>query len=180
MTAEPLGSVAPPAGTARLTFRPLTPADAPAVQRVYERTPAFFRLLGHPEVPPEAAERDLASRPPAPWSGTLSYFGLALAGSSELIGVLYLALPYPRPDVLWIALLLFDEAHQGQGYGREVVEALEAWAAGQPGITAIGLGVDEANEPALAFWRRLGYRPRDWWRDHPQPGTVGMVKRLRR
>jgi RimJ/RimL family protein N-acetyltransferase len=171
----------PPSGTARLTFRPLAEDDAPRVQRVYERTPGFFRRLGLETVPPDAAERDLLSEPPEPWDDLLYYLGIALRGSDELIGVVYLARAYPRPDVLWVSFLLIAEDQQRRGYGREVVAALETWVETMPEISAIGLAVDPNNEPCLAFWRALGYRPRDWSRSRPSDdATVGLVKRLKR
>lgn len=54
--------------------------------------------------------------------------------------------------------LVVDEACRGLGLGRALLAALAAWARGR-GAARIQLLVDEENQAALGFYRRLGWRP---------------------
>jgi len=53
-------------------------------------------------------------------------------------------------------LLLFREACQGLGYGKETSAAVEAALRGA-GYRAARLSVVDENTGALAFWERVGY-----------------------
>jgi len=72
------------------------------------------------------------------------------------VGLLDLLLDYPEPEVVQIVLLLFREACQGLGYGRETTAALEAALAAR-GYRALRLSVVDENAEARAFWERLGF-----------------------
>jgi ribosomal protein S18 acetylase RimI-like enzyme len=72
------------------------------------------------------------------------------------VGVLDLYLHHPEPGVIHVGLLVFREACQGLGYGRETVVALEH-AAVQGGYTALRASVGDESPAAAAFWERLGF-----------------------
>lgn len=72
------------------------------------------------------------------------------------VGVLDLLLDYPEPEVVQIVLLLFREACQGLGYGKETTAAVEAALAAR-GYRALRLSVVDENTDARAFWERLGF-----------------------
>lgn len=55
-----------------------------------------------------------------------------------------------------IGSVMVDEALRGRGLGRRLVAALMGWAAGQGAETAF-LQVDQANQPAIALYRSMGY-----------------------
>ncbi|MDD2767357.1 MAG: GNAT family N-acetyltransferase [Methylococcus sp.] len=58
---------------------------------------------------------------------------------------------------------------QGLGIGRKLLDEIEGWAAGT-GLTRLQLLADCANEPALAFYDRLGWQ---------RTALVGLRKMLR-
>jgi ribosomal protein S18 acetylase RimI-like enzyme len=72
------------------------------------------------------------------------------------VGVLDLHLDYPEPGTAQIGLLLFREACQGLGYGKETTGAVEAALAGA-GYHALRLSVVDENTEAKQFWERLGF-----------------------
>jgi ribosomal protein S18 acetylase RimI-like enzyme len=74
------------------------------------------------------------------------------------VGVLDLYLHHPEPGTAHIALLLFREACQGLGYGKETTGALES-ALSRAGYTTLRLSVGDENPGARAFWERLGFAP---------------------
>ena len=67
----------------------------------------------------------------------------------------------------YIGELMVDEGHSGRGIGRMLVTAAEAEAVEQ-GYQRISLTTGAANDRALAFYDRLGYRADD----------VNLVKQL--
>lgn len=80
---------------------------------------------------------------------------------------------HPRDEVPWIGLLELHANDQGRGYGREAAHAIAAWYREQ-GATRLRIGVDDGNEGAAAFWRRLGYHPVDR-RERDSPlGRLGV------
>ncbi|MGG1312661.1 MULTISPECIES: GNAT family N-acetyltransferase [Cohnella] len=62
-----------------------------------------------------------------------------------------------RQDRLFIDLLAVDAAFQGRRWGTELMMQAEAHGLGE-GCTVAHLFVDEKNERALRFYRRLGYK----------------------
>jgi len=72
------------------------------------------------------------------------------------VGVLDLHLDYPEPRTAQIGLLLFREACQGLGYGKETTAAVEATLA-RAGYRALRLSVVDENVEAKLFWERLGF-----------------------
>jgi ribosomal protein S18 acetylase RimI-like enzyme len=57
----------------------------------------------------------------------------------------------------WVEDLVVAEAWRGRGLGRRLLEAAEAWARVN-GATRLQLVADRDNLPALACYRRLGWR----------------------
>jgi RimJ/RimL family protein N-acetyltransferase len=58
----------------------------------------------------------------------------------------------------WVALGLFAPEHRGRGLGTEAVRLLLAYAFGALGLATIRLRVLVFNAPALACYRRCGFR----------------------
>lgn len=80
---------------------------------------------------------------------------------------------HPRDDVPWIGLLELHAGDQGRGYGREAADAIAACYRSQ-GATRLRVGVDDGNDGAAAFWRRLGYQQVDR-RERDSPlGRLGV------
>jgi RimJ/RimL family protein N-acetyltransferase len=83
-------------------------------------------------------------------------YALVPRAGGPAVGVLDLHLDYPEPGTVQIGLLLFREASQGLGYGRETYAALER-ALSTAGYRAVRLSVVDENPDAKAFWERLGF-----------------------
>jgi GNAT superfamily N-acetyltransferase len=57
----------------------------------------------------------------------------------------------------WVEDVVIDSRHRGKGLGKQLLNALEAWAKEQ-GATRLQLLADMQNEPALAFYRHNGWQ----------------------
>lgn len=65
---------------------------------------------------------------------------------------------YAISEEVYIDELFVRPEQRRQGFGKRLVEAVEAWAA-NVGAERLRLGVLAANEGGNAFWERLGARP---------------------
>ncbi len=83
-------------------------------------------------------------------------YALVPAVGGAAVGVLDLYLHHPEPGVAHIALLLFREACQGLGYGKETTAALEQVLT-RAGYRTLRLSVGDENPEARAFWERIGF-----------------------
>jgi GNAT superfamily N-acetyltransferase len=54
--------------------------------------------------------------------------------------------------------MVVEDSARGQGVGRSLLHAMEAWAR-ERGATRLQLLADRENAPALAFYERMGWRP---------------------
>lgn len=81
---------------------------------------------------------------------------------------------HPRDHVPWIGLLEVHSQEQRQGYGREAVSALTAWARAG-GAPALRLGVDEGNDAGLAFWQSMGFSVVDQRERVGPSGRIGVT-----
>jgi ribosomal protein S18 acetylase RimI-like enzyme len=123
------------------------------IQACFEGAPDYFaRTEGGPPGP-DAAERLLRD---ADGDDLRRVYALAPASGGLAVGVLDLYLHHPEPGVAHIALLLFREACQGLGYGKETTAALEQ-ALARAGYATLRLSVGDENPEAKAFWERIGF-----------------------
>jgi RimJ/RimL family protein N-acetyltransferase len=83
-------------------------------------------------------------------------FCLVPHSGGPAVGLLDLHLDHPEPGTAHIGLLLFREAAQGLGYGKETVGALEHDLA-RAGYGTLRCSVGDENPGAKAFWERLGF-----------------------
>lgn len=132
----------------------LSDRDAPRIQALLERCTAFQELVHGIPTRPDEAERLLRSLPPR-FDDRLLY-GVRDGGPS-LAGVLDVAVGYPAPGDLWIALLVLDPAVRGRGVGAAALEWLVGQARGWA-ARGIGLIVQQQNPRARTFWERNGFR----------------------
>ncbi len=149
MAAEDLPSLDGPRLRAVLAGR----ADAAQIQACFMGAPDYFARTEGGEPEPDRAQRLLED---AEADDTRRIFVLVPRAGGPAVGVLDLYLHHPEPDTAHIGLLLFREACQGLGYGRETTSALEH-ALAQAGFTTLRLSVGDENPSARAFWERLGF-----------------------
>lgn len=143
--------------TSRLVALRASGADAARIQSCLQGASGYFILSeGHPPGPDTAgqllveAEIDAHRR----------VYSLVLRrdkpAREPVIGILDLHLDYPEPGSAQIGLLLFREAYQGLGHGRETMVAIEE-ALGGVGYRAMRLSVVDGNLDAKLFWQRIGF-----------------------
>jgi RimJ/RimL family protein N-acetyltransferase len=137
----------------RLRAVPATGAHAAQLQACFEGAPDYFaRTEGRAPRRDEAIQL-LADAEVDPQRRV---YALVPRAGGPAVGVLDLHLDYPEPGTVQIGLLLFREACQGLGYGRETCAALET-ALQTAGYQALRLSVVDENPDAKAFWERLGF-----------------------
>jgi len=72
------------------------------------------------------------------------------------VGYAWLALTGQEPDRAWIYDIAIDEEKRGKGYGRALLNGLEA-AAFEHGCGSIGLNVFAGNDVARRLYERAGF-----------------------
>ena len=150
---EPSANEVPPIEGSRIRAVLATAEHAPQLQACLEGAPDYFaRTEGGPPGP-DAAERLLAD---AEGDDLRRVWALVPVAGGLAVGVLDLYLHHPEPGVAHIALLLFREACQGLGYGKETTAALEHVLA-RAGYETLRLSVGDENPEAKAFWERIGF-----------------------
>jgi ribosomal protein S18 acetylase RimI-like enzyme len=123
------------------------------IQSCFAGAPDYFaRTEGQP-AGADTAERLLAD---AEADADRLVYALAPHTGGPAVGVLDLYLHHPEPGSAHVGLLLFREACQGLGYGKETVAALEH-ALVRAGFTTLRLSVGDENPGARAFWDHLGF-----------------------
>ena len=151
------------------TVRYLRAGDETLIFDLMQRCAEFSLLVsGQPPEPQEAADL-LVDLPPG--KGLEDKFAMGVFdGPEKLLGLVDLIRGYPRPEVWFIGLMQLDPAYRGQGLGRQLYQALEAWSI-QRGAREIMLGVVAQNVDGLAFWEKLGFQVID-----RKPGKFGLVE----
>ena len=115
---------------------------------------ALITLLGYPCTPEEATERLRAV------AGEHDQALLVAENDGELCGLLGLDLMYYLPlgaRTCRITALVVATAYQGEGVGRELLQAAEKWAR-QAGAARIEVTSAAHRNEAHAFYRACGYR----------------------
>ncbi len=133
-------------------LRPLSDADVPALQRVYDATPETFRLLIGRPAPADQAARDFKQAAATPGRFQFGIFirdemqGVVdckldddLEGQAH-IGLLLLAPPYDRPEIAGLAL-----------------RVLGRWLASAFGVRRLETGAVAHDPAGIAFWRNQGF-----------------------
>jgi ribosomal protein S18 acetylase RimI-like enzyme len=137
----------------RLHAVPASREHVKQIQACFEGAPDYFaRTEGGPPGA-DAAGRLVAD---AEGDELRKVYALVPNVGGPAVGVLDLYLHHPEPGVAHIALLLFREACQGLGYGKETTAALEQVLA-RAGYGVLRLSVGDENPEAKAFWGRIGF-----------------------
>ncbi|MFI6781993.1 GNAT family N-acetyltransferase [Micromonospora sp. NPDC050276] len=81
---------------------------------------------------------------------------VARVGATE-VGWIWVTLPAAAaPDQAWIHNIEVHPAHRGRGYGRRMIQLIEAELA-HLGVPALGLNVFGTNAVAIGLYRSLGF-----------------------
>lgn len=117
---------------------------SPAWKDSADLAPGFRQVLG--DAVSDRGERAVVLIAQDPQGARLGFISLKV---SEAVG---------GEERAHVADVAVSEGTRRLGVGRALMEAAEAWAREQR-LAVIGLDVWSTNEPAIAFYSRLGYRP---------------------
>lgn len=132
----------------------LTPADASAIHDLYRRCDDYFLLQDGRPASPSDAEILFTDVP-----STMSADDQFVVGCWERSGLRALAAVltgYPNPDDWYLGFLLLDPSVRSRGFGQGMYSVIERWAS-EHGARRLLVAVLMENEPALRFWKRLGF-----------------------
>ncbi len=159
MTAPvPAPDVRPPPtlATTRLTLRPITHADVPAIFALFS-DPVVTRYWSRPPMRQVMeARRLVASVRAGQRKGTLVQLGVELAGTGTLIGTCTLHAIHgaSRRAELGYALA---HAHWGRGYMHEALVRFVGYAFDELALHRLEADIDPDNVPSARSLRRLGF-----------------------
>ena len=143
------------AATPRLAVTAASRALTAALQTCLDGCPEYFERAEGAPADEEAADRLLDEAEADP-QRRLYLFSLKRGGAPAAL--LDLWLDQPEPGTVHLGLLLVREGLQGQGLGREVMEALET-ALVEAGCDLLRLSVADENREVEGFWDALGFAP---------------------
>lgn len=140
-----------------ITIRKISLSEAPIVQKIYERSPGYFRLVDGSDVLPDFAEKDIQDCVPKERQ-TPSYEKVfcLLSQDSTPIGVIDLHNNHPEEGTCYLGLLILDEQMQKKGLGKSCFEIAEKFIKDSLDASKIRLGVAEQNN-VEEFWRKMGF-----------------------
>lgn len=131
----------------------LADADVPRMQRFFDASPAYFRIVSGAPAPPTEGRDEFDSLPPPDWpQGRKWSLGFDVDG--ELAGLATLIADLFAAGVWHVGLFMVAESRFGEG--GPLYRDLEAWMRGK-GARWLRLGVILGNHRAERFWRREGY-----------------------
>jgi GNAT superfamily N-acetyltransferase len=135
-------------------FQPDSQDDAATLFGLFEQARAYSLLVEGKLPTIEDAVSDLSALPPGKKLRDKCYGGYWKDG--VLVGCMDLVRGYPEPDIAYLGLLLFGEAHQGHGYGvvamAHISQLARSWE-----CTRLRLAVIDKNARGLRFWQRQGF-----------------------
>jgi RimJ/RimL family protein N-acetyltransferase len=147
-----------PLRTARLSLRPLSPADIPTLLEYHTRADTH-RFLPMAPFDEATMRQRLAD---GPWSrstldapGDLITLGVEHRATGELLGDAMLRW---HTETLGEIGYVFNPAHHGQGYATETARELLRLGFDEMGLHRITAGIIALNTPSIGVVQRLGMR----------------------
>lgn len=129
--------------------------DLPALQALFERCGAFFRLVYGAPARPDQAARWLAEPVPGKEDADRRLFGLR-DDEERLVGAVDVVRDYPVAGEYWIGTMIIEPSIRGVGLGAWFHAQVLGWIR-QQGAKGVQLCVQKQNPGALRFWAREGY-----------------------
>jgi GNAT superfamily N-acetyltransferase len=141
-----------------MTVRPATPADVGDILRL-------IRALAAYEREPDAVRATEDTLRATLFGPDAQVHAHVAEGEGGIVGIAVWFLNYStwtgRPG-LYLEDIVVDDAARGQGVGRALFGALAREAVAR-NCARLDWAVLDWNEPAMAFYRRLGGRPQSGW-----------------
>lgn len=135
-----------------ITLRPLTPADTPHLQAVYDSSEDFFQAATGQPAPASQARRELEAS-----AEDAGHVLLGIFWQETLAGVIDLRLAEPEPFDARLALLLVAEPYRRRGLGSWALRILEAWLRLATPTEAVVLAVMAQDHDGQRFFLRHGF-----------------------
>ena len=135
-----------------VSLRPLTPSDAPGLQRLYDACPAAFASLLGRTAPSDLAANDLSQA-----QATLGRVQLGVFLDEELIGFIDCKLDADMPERGHLGLLLLAAPYDDPSIAASILRILTRWLMGL-GITQLETGVPAHDAAAIRFWLGQSFR----------------------
>lgn len=133
-------------------LRPLTDADIPALQQVYNALPEAFRLLIGRPAPPDQAARDFRQATATPGR---YQFGILIQG--RMSGVVDCKLDDDVEGQAYIGMLLLTPPYNDPAVAGLVLRILGRWLAAAFGVRRLETGAVAHDPVGIAFWRSQGF-----------------------
>jgi ribosomal protein S18 acetylase RimI-like enzyme len=144
-----------PGGFARLRAIAGSDAEARIVQAIYDAAPEYSRIVGNDPGRPGAAAETFAMLPEGCNRDAKNMFLIETA--ARAVGFVDVIRGFPDDAAAYVGLFVIAEMQQRQGIGRAAYEALERRLHAWRDIHRVRLSVVATNEPALRFWRAMGF-----------------------
>jgi GNAT superfamily N-acetyltransferase len=135
--------------------RQLGQEDAPALQRLLERSSDYYEMLEGRPARPEAAHEEMFDGPAERVPHDVIALGIedGVGGFGGFIGAVR---HHRRPNQWYLGFQLLDPAWRGRGLGSTAYWAFQHWAVAQ-GADSMLLAVLAENIRGQRFWESLGY-----------------------
>ncbi len=132
-----------------------------ALQQVYRATPRYWQMYGLPSSPAGQAEHDLREAAGMPDRYLLGIVRRLVAddpqAGGELIGLVDFRLHWPRPQMVYLGMIMVAEPYQRQGIGTQAWQLLRPWLEETAHMSRARVGIAQFNIPALKFFQSLGF-----------------------
>jgi ribosomal protein S18 acetylase RimI-like enzyme len=138
-----------------LVIKAIDEREIENIYRIYLGCEDFLALGPQPKASREMVMKDLEDSK----RHNRAFCGI-YEGQGGMVGIVDYALGgyEGRRGWAYLALLMIATDQRGRGIGSRVVKLVESEIMKDPGITRICSGVQVNNTPAIAFWRKMGYR----------------------
>ena len=148
---------------AKVELTALSANDAPTIARWATDSDLLRLSDSRPAYP--SSEAALAERLEEQRKNETEYhFGIRLAKSDELIGVLDLNGIEWQHGTSWLSISIGDRSNWGRGYGYEAMQLILAYAFQELNLHRVQLSVFDYNERAIALYEKLGFQREGVWR----------------
>lgn len=155
-------------------LRPLTRADIDDVFAVLRQAPKFHLLTTGAPATSASATAVFDDLPPGKRPDSKRVYGV-VDDRGDVVGVVEVIVGWPTPTTAMIGLLVIAEPAQGRGLGRAAVEDVEAVVDEEEGCDVARVAVVDANDGALAFWKKLGFTENGVTRPYAEGSVTATV-----
>ncbi len=138
-------------------LRLVADSDLPAMQRLYDASPAVFqRIFGAPAAPDQAA-RDFVDALKSPGRFQFAVMFGANGAADDLIGLADCKLDDEEEGLAHIGMILLEPRFDDPDIMALVVRVLERWLSTEYGAKRVEVGTPAAAHDEIAFWQAQGY-----------------------